>query len=429
MYGFDIDFLGDHMSIKFSSSNIRSRFRYNFRQLAEFEKEPDIVEQKSRTMIILLGGFLIYCVLTAVPCILSRYYHGAVTNASIFLLFVYMSFTLLKTQKHTRVTINGSYVLCTILFFHFIMETDWSIGMDAFWLFILLLPFFTCYLAGVYHGTIAACAGLLLSFLLFHTPLINYLQPYGKNMTEWFTVIYLVVMISAAVIGYELTAYQIDKKVSEEKIAFYQKERTKRLREQLSIYESNEKTIRNYKHDIRHYNRVLAGFIKEKEYDKAAAYLKEFDSMLESVTAVSFCDNQIVNELLTIYASRCQKLGFKPRIKAIVPARFPMEETDLTSLVANALENAVESQSYVEEEKRYLQLDIIYDGRKLKLSTRNPSAFDTKFKENGLPISTRAVQSGIGTSQIKAIAEKYGGAASFNLENGVFTVKAVMTCI
>ena len=61
--------------------------------------------------------------------------------------------------------------------------------------------------------------------------------------------------------------------------------------------------------------------------------------------------------------------------------------------------------------------------------TRNPYAVETSFGANGLPVSTREVQSGVGTAQIKAIAEKYGGVASFTQENGMFTVKAVMTCL
>ena len=410
-------------------SHLRHRFRYNLRQLTSFEKDPAVVEQKSRISIILLLGFIVYAVVTIYPCIKSGYYHGVVTNISIILLFLLSMLHLKIYKRHTLTVILTSIGMNAILFFHFIMEVDWTIGMDAFWLFILVMPFMTDYLAGAIYGTIASASGLLLSILCFYTPMLNYLQPYGSNMVQWYTVIYLVTMIAAAVICYELTAYQIDKKVSDEKIAYYQEERTGRLKKLLSIYESNEQTIRKYKHDIRHFNRVLAGFIQNQEYDKAASYLQEFDSMLEGVTAVSFCENTIVNEILTIYASRCQKLGFKPRIRAIVPERFAIEETDLTSLVANALENAVEALGAVDEDKRSLQVEISFDGRKLKLMTKNPTSREISFKKNGLPISTREVQSGVGTAQIKAIAEKYGGVASFSQENGMFVVKAVLTCI
>ena len=410
-------------------SHLRHRFRYTLKQLARFESTPEVVEQKSRISIILLLGFIFYAVVTIYPCVKVGYMHGLVTNIAIIVLFL-LSISHLKLYKnHTITTILTSFGLNAILFFHFIMEVDWTIGMDAFWLFILVMPFMTDYLAGAIYGTIAAFSGLLLSFLCFQTSMLNYLQPYGSNMVQWYTVIYLVTMIAAAVISYELTAYQIDKKVSDEKIAYFQSERTVRLKKLLSVYESNEQTIRKYKHDIRHFNRVLAGFIQNQEYDKAASYLQEFDSMLEGVTAVSFCENTIVNELLTIYASRCQKLGFKPRIRANVPERFAIEETDLTSLVANALENAVEALHYVDQEKRALQVEISFDGRKLKLMTKNPAGREISFKDNGLPISTRPVQSGVGTAQIKAIAEKYGGVASFSQEDGVFVVKAVMTCM
>ena len=409
--------------------SLKHRFRYNIDQLMAFEGDPSVVEQKSRITIILVLGFIVYALITIYPSIRSGYYHGLVTNISIVVLFLLAIVHLHLYKRHTTTVIITTFALNTVLFFHFIMEVDWTIGMDAFWLFILITPFITDYLAGAVYGSFAAFAGLLLSYLCFHTSMLNYLQPYGTNMIQWYTVIYFVTMIAAAVISYELTAYQIDKKSSDEKIAYFQAERTGRLKKLLSIYDSNEQTIRKYKHDIRHFNRVLAGFIQNKEYDKAASYLQEFDSMLEGVTAVSFCENIIVNELLTIYASQCQKLGFKPRIKANVPERFAIEETDLTSLVANALENAVESQSQLDPGKRALQVEISFDGRKLKLMTKNPTGREISFKKNGLPVSTRPVQSGIGTAQIKAIAEKYGGVVSFSQENGMFVVKAVLTCI
>jgi hypothetical protein len=310
-----------------------------------------------------------------------------------------------------------------------ITEVDWTIGMDAFWLYILILPFLTNFLAGVIYGSISALSGLILSLLLFSTPLKNYLQPYGLDMTNWFPIAYIVVMHSAAVMEYELTTYQIEKKVFDEKIRYLLGERAKRLQEQLAIYESNELTIRKYKHDIRHFNRVLAGFINDKEYDKAKEYLQEFDSMLENVTVVSFCDNKIVNELLTIYAARCQSEGFKLRAKASVPEKLPIQETELTSLVANALENALEAQDKVAREKRFIQIEITYDGKRLKLMTRNPVGDSVKFRDSGLPESTKQIQSGIGTQQIRSIASKYGGAASFEVEDEVFVLKALLTCL
>ena len=151
--------------------------------------------------------------------------------------------------------------------------------------------------------------------------------------------------------------------------------------------------------------------------------------MLEQVTTVSFCDNKVVNELLTIYAARCQKLGFKLRAKAAVPERFAMEEVELTSLLANALENALESQDKAPKEKRFISVDINYDGRTLRLQTKNYCPEKITFNDEGMPISTKIVQSGIGTQQIRAIAQKYSGIASFKLEGDVFVVKAVMTCL
>ena len=405
-----------------------NKFQYSLKQLLEFENAESTKEQKCRTSIILLMGFIIYSIAATIISP-STNAHGKVTNVSIALFLLVILLLVKITKSHIGTCITMAYGVNTILFWHLIMEVDWGIGMDAFWLFILIMPFITNYLAGVIYGSICALSGLLLSIVLLYTPLNASLQPYGSNMVTWYPVIYVVVMIAAATMEYELTSYQIEKTESDQKIAYLQQERTKRLTEQLSIHESNELTIRKYKHDIRHFNRVLAGFISDKEYEKASNYLKEFDAMLEDVTAVSFCDNKIVNELLTIYASRCQKAGFKLRAKVAVPERFPMQEVELTSLVANALENAMEAQDKVPAQDRFIQFELTYDGRKLKLMTKNPCSDDIRFSENGLPQSTKAIQSGIGTQQIKSIAAKYGGAASFAVDNGMFILKAVMTCM
>ena len=416
------------MDIKFPKPKLNTKLRYGIKELVEFENSESVKQQKSRTAVILLTGFIVYSIL-ATFLSSAQYRHGKVTNLSLALFFLVLIILNRITKDHTKLCIMGAFGACTILFFHMIMEVDWTIGMDAFWLYILILPFLTDFLAGVVYGSIGALSGLLLALLLFDTPMKNYLQPYGFDMTNWFPIAYIVVMHSAAVIEYELTCYQIDKKISDEKIRYLQNERTKRLQEQLSIYESNELTIRKYKHDIRHFNRVLASFINNQEYDKAKEYLQEFDSMLENVTAVSFCENRIVNELLTIYAARCQKEGFKLRAKACVPEHIPMQEVELTSLVANALENALEAQDKVDREKRLIQIDITYDGRRLRLMTKNPCGDEVRYRDGGLPESTKAIRSGIGTQQIRSIATKYGGAASFEDEDGMFVMKAVMTCM
>ena len=416
------------MNINFRRQKLNTKLRYGIKDLIAFENSESVKQQKSRTAIVLLSGFVVYSILATFLSSAS-YRHGKVTNLSLALFFIVLMALNKYLNCHTWLCIMGAFGACTILFFHMIMEVDWTIGMDAFWLYILVLPFLSDFLGGVVYGSVGALSGLILSLVLFRTSVNSYLQPYGKDMMNWFPVAYLVVMHSAAVIEYELTCYQIDKKISDEKIYYLQRERTKRLQEQLSIYESNELTIRKYKHDIRHFNRVLAGFINDREYDKAKEYLKEFDSMLENVTAVSFCENKIVNELLTIYSARCQKEGFKLRAKAVVPEHLPMQEVELTSLVANALENALEAQDKIEREKRFIQIEITYDGKRLKLMTKNPYGDEVSFRDSGLPESTKEIRSGIGTQQIQSIAAKYGGVASFGIEGEFFVLKAVMTCM
>ena len=100
----------------------------------------------------------------------------------------------------------------------------------------------------------------------------------------------------------------------------------------------------------------------------------------------------------------------------------------MTSIIANAIENAAEAIRRVEEGKRYIRVSIIYDAGKLKIEVKNSCFYNTDFDDDGLPQSSKVVKSGIGTKNIKELAEKYGGFASFKQKDDIFVMKAIINC-
>ncbi len=159
----------------FGLEGLRLKFRYSIKELISYETYEEVVKQKSHTVVILMIGFALYSAVTIFSCISRHYYHGVVTNISLTVLFVLIILHLKVYKSHVLTTIVGTFGICLILFFHFIMEVDMTIGMDAFWLFILITPFVTDYVAGVIYGSAAALWGLILSFVCFRTPVREYL--------------------------------------------------------------------------------------------------------------------------------------------------------------------------------------------------------------------------------------------------------------
>ncbi|WP_192932821.1 GHKL domain-containing protein [Lachnobacterium bovis] len=58
------------------------------------------------------------------------------------------------------------------------------------------------------------------------------------------------------------------------------------------------------------------------------------------------------------------------KVKAIVPENIAIDAIDLTSIIANAIENADEAVRRVEEEKRSIRVTLVYDAGKLKLEVK-----------------------------------------------------------
>ena len=105
----------------FSLEQVRHKIRYSLNELIRFETHQEVVAQKSKTALILISGFIIYSLLTIIPCVTRHYYHGVVTNICLAIAFALMMVHLLIFKSHTGTTILGVFEVCIILFFHFII--------------------------------------------------------------------------------------------------------------------------------------------------------------------------------------------------------------------------------------------------------------------------------------------------------------------
>ncbi|SDX87594.1 GHKL domain-containing protein [Lachnobacterium bovis] len=402
--------------------------KYTYRQLILAERDPFIQRQKISAFNALLQIMALLCFSLVISPITSGAWKLAVVYLGLGTWFLINDLFLNKIKNHILVlftTLTGAYL---ILAYQFWIERNMEFGMDAYWLWIIIVPFIANFSGGIFYGNIAALGGWILAVIFMWSPVRDLVQDYGTNMTTFYPIDYLCVMIVASCIQYKMTSYQLFRKEAESELAFRQKERFQRMEEQITIYEENETNIRKLKHDIRHFNRVLRAYLKDGEVGKALEYLDQIAGKLEDVKNTNYCDNKLINGLLTVYVSHAKKSKCDIKVKAIVPELIAIDAIDLTSIIANAIENAAEAIRRVEEEKRYIRVSIIYDAGKLKIEVKNSCFYNTKFNDDGLPQSSKVVKSGIGTKNIKELAEKYGGFASFKQKDDIFVMKAIINC-
>ena len=179
-----------------------------------------------------------------------------------------------------------------------------------------------------------------------------------------------------------------------------------------------------YQHDMRHHLTVLKGFLSVGDTQQAQEYIQKVQSDVETITPKQFCENALVNLLCSSFWVKAERKQVRLNISAKIPGDVTISDTELCSLLSNALENALHAAECLAEGERWVELYCGVKRNKLLVEVKNPYAGDIEIRD-GLPMSRQSGH-GYGCRSICAIAQRYRGHCSFEADNGVFTVQVIL---
>ena len=175
---------------------------------------------------------------------------------------------------------------------------------------------------------------------------------------------------------------------------------------------------------MRHFLTTISAYIDSGEYDQAKEYISGIVSYVDRTSMHKFCKNEIVNMILSSYENVMEenRIDFKPSI--CIPERLPVSDVDLTSILSNALENAIHAVLPLEAEKRHIVLHLRMDDGKLLISLKNTFA-EKPVMTDGIPHSSKAGH-GFGTQSIRYVTEKLNGNCQFSVKDDWFILRIVL---
>lgn len=191
------------------------------------------------------------------------------------------------------------------------------------------------------------------------------------------------------------------------------------------IFDSIESVSRQ-RHDMRHHMLILQELISEGDTEKASEYLEQYLKAAQKSTAVKLCGNPIVNMLASHYRDIAEErdVGFSVHIN--IPDKLPIQDTDISVLLGNLLENASEAAVSSEGENRRISLNMVLKGKMLAITVDNGYGGEVR-QRGGKYLSTKSERRGLGLESVSEIAEKYGGGAEFRHDENTF-FSSVMLC-
>lgn len=173
------------------------------------------------------------------------------------------------------------------------------------------------------------------------------------------------------------------------------------------------------RHDLRHHlqSLIFAHQGNEGEFETLVEKLK---GKLEETLLVTYCQHFSINAILSSYFDQARAKNIQVAHRIEVPETLPIEDIDLSLILANAIENAIHANQQLPESKRYLEVTIKHHPSKLTLLIENPVDHRIDFRD-GLPLSLQT-DHGLGSHSIRRLAKQAQGNAYFSAQKGRFTV-------
>lgn len=197
----------------------------------------------------------------------------------------------------------------------------------------------------------------------------------------------------------------------------------KSLEAQYELVEESEKNIRILRHDIRHYISMIDHLLDEKNYEEIRRIIAHISDTSEENKVVKYCDNLIINSIISKMQERAKALGITASLDLVIPRKTLVNNYELAAVIANLFENAIICVQNYEKEKRYIDIKIRHTQDHLLIQTKNQCQekliFDSATK---LPKSQKGKNHGLGMQSILAFSEKIDGAVDCYLEKGVFHI-------
>ena len=184
---------------------------------------------------------------------------------------------------------------------------------------------------------------------------------------------------------------------------------------------------RRIRHDMKqHYSSVL-NMLEKQSYATAEEYLKQLVEDNTDHSKICRTENPVVDAIVNAKYSFMKTLGIECTADIHIPMQLPFEMADMSVLLGNVLDNAIEANNDNVTSK-YIKIYMAYDKNILIITVIN--SYDGKLlRDRGGHILTRKNDSnahGFGLVSVERIVQKYHGSMVIENTSEEFKIKLIL---
>lgn len=186
---------------------------------------------------------------------------------------------------------------------------------------------------------------------------------------------------------------------------------------------------RRARHDQRQHDRAVMGFLDEGDLDGLRSYLGERDVVRGETAPLRICENVAVNAVAAYYWECAIEGGASEvTMELDVPRHIAQRERDVTVVLGNLLENAVDAIAAEGTGTLDARVRTAEDGS-LFIAVDNSCTGSQELSDalaSGRVPSTKHAGLGLGIQSVRDTAESTGGTARFTCDDGFFRASVML---
>lgn len=230
--------------------------------------------------------------------------------------------------------------------------------------------------------------------------------------------------ILAAVLGLVFLARVYMADLVDRKISQYQKELVEKHFEEV---ENMYRQTRGWRHDLKNHIQTMKAHAAMGEYDRLNEYMDELDTDLNEVDQIIKTGNVKIDAVLNSKLSLARAKQIDVEAKAVVPRELAVSEVDLSVILGNLMDNAMEACLKIDEkERRFLRVYMDVFKGQLYIYVMN-SVKDAPKRMGKIYLTTKDSRNhGFGLLRMDKVVDKYHGYLDRQHEEGVFATEVML---
>ena len=272
---------------------------------------------------------------------------------------------------------------------------------------------------------------IIFAFLIISALIIwNYL--YIQEIDNYQKKLFKIVSVVSAIIFLTLVGFLYEGfiKLQEEKEKI--KLMVKYEKIQKLYYEnmlSNNKKIRGFKHDINYHLKCIYHLMKLKKYGEAEKYLEKIIGEFNEIGNSKLqCSNYVVDAILNQFALPMEKEKIEFDFQYDIYGEVLIQEIDLSTILYNLFQNAVEECNRILEGKRKISFEMKEDNGNVFIELKNTvhNNFDMKNIKDLKTTKKKQESHGFGIANVRKCVEKYNGELEYRYSQGELSANIIL---